>query len=166
MTTRHFINLTNGIQAVEDHGLTDVRFIRIQSTACEQKRWEDILMQLSDDFMISAALGHRCVVYDYGANKSVPRAIWQGLEWIKYVLWRHWYGRPYRPIGRAITMEPYFDEQYRKLSPRARARLAYFKRYCRPEEQTLLISSVTAPTTRDGDKAYYVEALHMASACN
>jgi len=162
MTTRHFINLTNGIQAIEDYELTDVRFIRIQSTACEQKRWEDILMHLSDDFMISAALGHRCVVYDYGANKSVPRAIWQGLEWVKFGLWRAWWGRPYRPIGRAITMEPYFAEQYRKLSPRARARLAYFARYCRPEEQPLLISSITGPTVRDGDKTYYVGLLHAA----
>lgn len=166
MITRHFINLTNGIQAIEDYGLTDVRFVRIQSTACEQKRWEDILMQLSDDFMISAALGYQCVVYDYGANKDVPRAIWQGLEWVKYVLWRHWYGRPYRPIGRAITMEPYFDEQYRRLSPRAKARLAYFKRYVCQEKWLLRISSVTRPTTWDGDKAYYVEALQKASTCS
>ena len=162
MITRHFINLTNGIQAIEDYGLTDVRFVRIQSTACEQKRWEDILMQLSDDFMLSAAFGHCCIVYDYGANKDVPRAIWQGLEWVKYVLWRTWWGRPYRPIGRASTMEPYFDEQYRKLSPRARARLAYFKRYCRYGETVLRISSVTGPTSRDGDTAYYVGLLHAA----
>lgn len=159
MITRHFINLTNGIQAIEDYGLTDVRFVRIQSTACEQKRWEDILMHLSDDFMISAAFGHRCVVYDYGANKGVPRAVWQGLEWVKYALWRAWWGRPYRPIGRAITMEPYFDEQYRKLSPRAKARLTYFARYCRPGEPRLHIASVTGPTTHDGDYGYYAETL-------
>lgn len=34
----HFINLTNGIEAIEEHHLTDYRFIRIQSTACEQSR--------------------------------------------------------------------------------------------------------------------------------
>ena len=163
MITRHFINLTNGIQAIEDYGLTDVRFVRIQSTACEQKRWEDILMQLSDDFMISAALGHRCIVYDYGANKDVPRAIWQGLEWIKYVLWRHWCDRgPYQPVGRAQPMERYFDEQYRQLGPRVKARLNYFKRYCRYDEMVLRISSVTGPTTHDGDAAYYVGLLHAA----
>lgn len=161
MITRHFINLTNGIQAIEDYGLTDVRFVRIQSTACEQKRWEDILMQLSDDFMLSAALGHQCVVYDYGANKDVPRAIWQGLEWIKYALWRHWCDRgPYQPIGRAQPMERYFDEQYRQLGPRVKARLNYFKRYCPYGEEALRISSVTGPTSRDGDTAYYVGVLH------
>lgn len=159
MIERHFINLTNGIQAIEEHGLTDVRFIRIQSTACEQKRWEDILVQLSDDFILSAALGHHCIVYDYGANKAVPRAVWQGLEWIKYALWRAWWRRPYRPIGRAITMEPYFAEQYAKLSPRARARLSYFARYCRPGEPRLHIASVTGPTTHDGDFGYYAETL-------
>ena len=158
MITRHFINLTNGIQAIEDHGLTDVRFIRIQSTACEQKRWEDILMQPSDDFLISAALGHRCVVYDYGANKQTPRAVWQGLEWVKYVLWRAWWGRSYRPIGRAITMEPYFAEQYARLGPRAKARLSYFARYCRPESG-LRIFSVTGPTEHDGDYGYHAETL-------
>lgn len=159
MIERHFINLTNGIQAIEDYGLTDVRFVRIQSTACEQKRWEDILMHLSDDFMISAALRHRCIVYDYGANKHVPRAIWQGLEWVKYALWRAWWGRPYRPVGRAITMEPYFLRQYLGLSPKAKARLAYFARYCRPGEPRLDVVSVTEPTENDGDYGYYAEAL-------
>ena len=158
MITRNFINLTNGIQAIEDYGLVDVRFIRIQSTACEQKRWEDIFMQLSDDFLISAALGHQCLVYDYGARKDTPRAIWQGLEWIKYLLWRSWYDRPYRPIGRAITMEPYFAEQYSNLSPRAKARLMYFARYC-PPEKGLRIFSVTRPTEHDGDYGYFAETL-------
>lgn len=164
MNVRHFINLTNGIEAIADYGLDPhkVRFIRIQSTACEQKRWGDIIMQLSDDFLISAALGYHCVVYDYGANKGVPRAIWQGLEWIKYALWRRWYGQQYRPTGRAITMEPYFAERYRELSPRVKARLDYFKSYC--ASHLPQISAITESTTYDGDKAYYVEALHAATA--
>lgn len=88
MNTKHFINLTNGIQAIEDYKLSDYSFIRIQSTACEQKRFEEIVVTLSDDFLMSCAMGRNCIVYDYGANKTIPRAIWQGLEWVKFVLYK------------------------------------------------------------------------------
>ena len=76
----HFINLSNGIKAITDYNLSDYRFIRLQSTTCEQKRWEEILLTISDDFLISLALGYHCIVYDYGANKNVPRDVWQGLK--------------------------------------------------------------------------------------
>jgi len=148
----HFLNLTNGIQAIQDYGLEDVRFIRIQSTACEQKRWEDILMTLSDDFLMSAVLGHECVVYDYGANKDVPRAVWQGLEWVKYVLSRRWHGEIYRPVGRAKACQNYFAVQYSGLSSRAKSRLDYFARYL---NGPLRISAITGATDKDGKTEWY-----------
>lgn len=152
----NFINLTNGIQAIADFGLQDYRFIRIQSTACEQKRWDDILMSLSDDFMMHAALGHDCVVYDYGARKNIPRAVWQGLEWIKFVLSARWHNKEYAPWGRASSCRGYFDSQYCGLNRRTKARLDYFRRFvCAP----LLIKSITAPTAHDGDYAGYVAQL-------
>jgi len=59
-------------------------------------------------------------------------------------------------------MEPYFAERYRELSPRVKARLDYFKSYC--ASHLPQISAITESTTYDGDKAYYVEALHAATA--
>lgn len=151
-----FINLTNGVQAIEDYELENYSFIRIQSTACEQKLWEDIIMFLSDDFMVCAALGMRCVVFDYGANKDIPRPIWQGLEWVKYVLSKRWYGIDYQPKGRAKTMGGYFAEQYCKLGKRTKVRIDYFAKYIK---DPLDIVSVTSATTMDGSTEYYKRIL-------
>jgi hypothetical protein len=156
MQVRHFVNLTNGIQAIEDYDLRDFRFIRIQSTACEQKRWEEILLSLSDDFLMSAANGAECIVYDYGANKTIPRAVWQGLEWVKYSLRRRWHGLEHGPQGRAATSGMYFAENYGRLSKRAKARLDYFSRYI---FGPLRVSALTSATSRDGDTEWYVNAV-------
>lgn len=150
----HFINLTNGIQAIKDHNLTDFRFIRLQSTACEQKRWEEILLTISDDFLMAAALGRNCIVYDYGANKEIPRALWQGLEWVKYALSRRWHKIEYKPQGRAKSSGKYFAEQYAILSKRARARMDYFKKYV---NGPLQITTVTGATDKDNKSEWYVE---------
>lgn len=155
MTARHFVNLTNGLQAIPEYGLTDYRFIRLQSTACEQKLWADILMQLSDDFLMAAALGHDCVVYDYGAGRAVPRAVWQGLEWVKFVLHRRWKGQTYMPQGRAALMHGYFGREYARLPDRVKARLDYFGKFSIMSDP-IRISAVTEATAHDGDTGYYV----------
>ncbi len=148
----HFINLTNGIQAIKDHNLTDFRFIRLQSTACEQKRWGEILLTISDDFLMAAALGRNCIVYDYGANKETPRAIWQGLEWMKYALSRRWHKTEYKPQGRAKTSGGYFAEQYATLSKGVRARMDYFKKYV---DGPLQITAITSTTDKDSKSEWY-----------
>jgi hypothetical protein len=147
-----FINLTNGIEAIERYGLTDYRFIRIQSTACEQKRWDDIIMSLSDDFLMSLALGHECRVYDFGANKKIPRAIWQGLEFIKFTLYRRWYGVEYLPKGRAESSRLYFTEQFNALSRRSKKKLDYYKKFLKG---TLNVVAVTDATAMDGCVSYF-----------
>ena len=152
----HFINLTNGIQAIQDYRLTDYRFIRIQSTACEQKRWEEILNTLSDDFMIFAALGNHCVVYDYGANKTIPRAVWQGLEWIKFALLNRWHDITYLPQGRAKSCGAYFTEIFASLDKKTKARLDYFGKYV---SGPLQISAKTAATDKDSNYSWYVDVL-------
>ena len=128
----NFLNLTNGIQALEDYGPNVLRpysFLRLQSTWCEQKRWADVLAALPDDFLVRAALGEEILVYDYGAHADVPRAVWQGLEWVKYALCRRWYEREYIPEGRAGPMRRYFAVQYEELDIRILTRLAYFGKF-------------------------------------
>jgi hypothetical protein len=147
----NFINLTNGIQAIEDYGLKDLHFIRIQSTWCEQKEWERIILTISDDFLMHAALNVPCVVYDYGANKPVPRAIWQGLEWIKFVLTRIWYNEDYRIEGRGgVAMENYFNSEIHKLSETVWNRIAYYRRYLpNLTAERFNIRAITEATDRD-----------------
>ena len=152
MKTINYINLTNGIQFIEDFGLTDYRFIRIQSTHCEQKMWEEIIMSISDDFLMSAAIGHECVVYDCGANKNVPRAVWQGLEWIKFVIHLRWCGVECPPVGRARACKDYFKAEYCKLSKKAKGRIDYFKKF---RNGYINIKSITKPTCHDNDSDFY-----------
>lgn len=151
---RHFVNLTNGIEAIRQFGLTDYRFIRLQSTHCEQKRWSDIIMGLSDDFLMCAALGHRCTVYDYGANKPIPRAIWQGLEWIKFCIYRRWDDAIYMPRHRALSSAGFFEEKLRELRKPAKSKLDYFRRY---RNGAICIEAVTSSTGNDGDYDLYAK---------
>jgi hypothetical protein len=156
MKTKHYINLTNGIQAIQEHNLKDYNFIRIQSTHCEQKQWEKILVYLSDDFLMNLALGNECIVYDYGANKNIPRAVWQGLEWVKFVLYLRWYNIGYAPEGRAKNSGEYFMEQYNALSTIAKGRIDYYKKFLRGG---INLQSKTGRTMFDGNHKYYAEVL-------
>jgi hypothetical protein len=146
-----WINLTNGLQAIHDYGLSDYRIMRIQSTHCEQKRWSDVLASIPDEFLWNLAAGMECRVYDYGAHKPVPRAIWQGLEWAKYAITRRWTGEEITLNGRAKTMQKYFSEHYAKLTKSQKARLDY---YGEMAQGIPIITSVTSATNRDGDKKW------------
>jgi hypothetical protein len=157
MSDVHFVNLTNGIEAIRPNGLMNPHFIRLQSTACEQTRWGQILLDLSDDFLLHAAMGDTCYVYDYGASKFVPRAIWQGLEWVKYALNRRWYSHKYEPVARAATMGRYFDEQYEKLDRKVKNRLDYFVPFL--AQAPVQVVGVPGRTTHDGDKQWYAAEL-------
>ena len=147
---RHFINLSNGLEAIEEYNLNikNIRFLRIQSTVCEQKRWASIINDLPPDFLLSVALGHNVKVYDYGAKKDIPRAIWQGIEWVKYVLYRRWVDIKYCPTGRARSMAGYFEEQYCKLSRNIKKMLDYYGKFFIGE---ISINCITSSTTNDGD---------------
>lgn len=148
MVTKHYINLTQGLRAITEYNLTDYRYIRIQSTWAEQKRWDDILMTLSDDFLMNVALGHECIVYDYGAHKKIPRAIWQGLEWIKFVLYKVWYNVDYQVQGRLDkSAQQYFEEQFRlSYLDRAKSRIRYYKKYA---QGRINIRSITDSTLEE-----------------
>lgn len=153
----NFINLTNGIVAIKEHNLKEYSFIRIQSTWCEQKRWEDIIFTLSDDFLMNVALGKECVVYDYGSNKEKPRAIWQGLEWIKYVLNKRFRKGLYCPVGRAESMTTYFYNCYENLNKRTLNRLDYYRKFSFKE---INIKSVVCSIKED-QNLFYREALRL-----
>ena len=150
---RNYINLTNGLEAIDDYDLKDYVFMRLQSTHCEQKRWEDVLASVPDDLLFHAARGERCVVYDYGANKARPMAVWQGLEWVKFALWKNWFDALYQPVGKAETMGGYFRRQYSLLSKRALSRLAYYRPLV--DGRMVYLRGETESTRHDGDKEFY-----------
>lgn len=135
MATLIYANLSNGVLALPRGNMGDprVRFLRVQSTACEQKRWGPILQDLDTDFLVSLAMGVECHVIDYGSRRPVPRAIWQGFAFIEYVLERIWFNR-IRPTvvdgmaGKADVTD-YFEEQFNKLPRTVIKRLKWFRRW-------------------------------------
>lgn len=157
--TRHFVNLTNGIEAIPsiDGGYS---FIRLQSTACEQKRWDFILQDLDYDFLMHLALGYACVVHDFGAHKKVPRAAYQGLAWVEYALNRRWFGIDGKVSVRGNDATRYFQQVYAALEDRTLRKLDYFKKFLVADSITLLYR--TDQTEHDGHYQWYCATLETA----
>lgn len=152
-----YINLTNGIQALPafKDNRDEIKYLRIQSTWCEQQRWNDIILQLSDDLLLHLALGHYCVVHDYSNKRNSPRAIWQGLEVVKYILYKYWFQHNYKLDGRAERMQQYVEEY--EWNDAVISKLKYFKKYI--NTSTIHLHSITGRTIYDGDYTYYFDRL-------
>lgn len=162
----NYINLTNGIEAIPNIS-NGYRFIRIQSTICEQKNWDRLIQELDYDFLMNVARGNECVVYDYGARKPIARAVYQGMEFVKYVLYKRWLNREYltdvnRNNNYHIRKDcnSYFESCYKNLEDRTKKKLDYFLPYVAGE---ITIRTVSDSTEHDGDKEFYRNVLKNAS---
>ena len=162
----NYINLTNGIEAIPKLD-GKYKFIRIQSTWCEQKAFDRLIQDLDYDFLMNLALGHKCIVYDFGARKPIPRAVYQGLEFVKYVLNRRWLGKEYiTNVNRSKNKErrnncnDYFIKCYEQLEDRTKKKLDYFLPYINTD--VIDLECVTDCTEHDGDKEFYREVLRKA----
>ncbi|KAG2484115.1 hypothetical protein HYH03_017066 [Edaphochlamys debaryana] len=165
-TARHFVNLTNGIEALpvlHQLGLP-YSFVRIQSTACEQQNLEALVSELDANLLVSLALGHCCLVYDCGsrAREGTPRALWYGLEFVRYCLSRSWLKQsvPVQLRGHNAARE--FEGHVRKFKQSTSRRLAYYARYLPPGglPYGVRLHGVFRPTGRDEDTAFFVRTLH------
>ena len=138
-----------------------IAFIRLQSTACEQGRWNFILNNIDSNFLMSLALGYECIVMDYSSRyggKRPSRAIWQGLEWIRYALNRSWFDRESLCIyGQHRHFKKIYDHGLKKATKR---RLKYFKKFLMTEELNLHPPAYPQKTEHDGDIEYYREILN------
>ncbi len=168
----YFINLTNGIEAIPELEQKQIpySFIRIQSTACEQHRYSQMILDLDYNFLMNAALGNECIVYDFGANKEIPRAMYQGLEFIKFVLYRYWFKTEYvAEIRKSLTSKKYmnvtkyFYEEYKKLDKKVFKKLDYFRPYL--TGKGVQIEYIAASTTHGSDKEYYVDIFKNLTSC-
>jgi len=154
-----FINLTNGIEYLPEIGPID-GFVRIQSTACEQKRWWRIIRDLDYTFLLAVASGIAVTVYDTSQKKNVPRALYQGIEWIRYALSRRWLDSEVIPIVRGCNCQAYFRECYDRFSEersRGLQKLDYVGKLTAPNALNLQI--VSKPTHLDGRYDIYREIL-------
>lgn len=155
---KYFLNLTNGLEFLPDLEGEEIHFIRLQSTACEQGRWNYILNTIDADFLMYLALGAHCFVYDmtsrYGGRRP-SRAIWQGLEWIKYALNRCWFGVEIKcPYGQETHFKKLYDH---KLTKPTKRRLRYFKNFL--QTGALNIMTFCNETDNDSNFQFYKETL-------
>ena len=129
MKTILYINLSNGIEFLS-HIPSDLpaRFIRIQSTWCEQKRWEDILLHLDNDLLFNLAIGNQCIIADTSIH-TISRALWQGVPWIEYALNKAWFNKEIKAFVRSHNVSKYFEGIYQKLDKRTIKKLTYFKKF-------------------------------------
>ena len=138
----HFINLTNGLEALPVVGDADVNFVRIQSSKCEANDFYGLLADLDHNLLFRLATGHECVILDYGSRGSswkgeadgtkIPRAIWWGLEWIRYALQRKWRvdaAGAAPPTLRGYNVERLFDEKLARLPKAVSKKLRYYRKF-------------------------------------
>lgn len=154
---KYFINMTNGIEVLTELLSHDVQFIRIQSTACEQKRWNFILQDLDNNFLLCLALGFECVIYDFSSKKEISRALYQGISWIEFVLNRVWFGREITPFVKKCNVKKYFQEIYSKLEKRTFQKIYYFKKFLLTDE--IKINLISRKTKNDSNYTYYRDIL-------
>lgn len=155
---KYYLNLTNGIEFLEKNNIQNLQFVRLQSTACEQKRWEFILQDLDYSFYLNLAIGNTCIIIDYSARKQVPRSIYQGLEWIKFVLYKVWYGIDYIPFVNGNNCEKYFEQQYMCIKKsKAIKKVKYFKKFL--NSNNIKIDVITGNTNNDSKHQYYFNIL-------
>lgn len=149
-----YLNLTNGLEALPLFA-DGYKTIRIQSTACEQKRWDYILADLDNGLLFDLAIGKSCFIIDYTQRKKIPRALFQGVEWIKFVLNRVWLNKEYKPMVRGNDASKYFMEQYRLLNNVTLNKIKYYRKFINTEEINLI--AVGRQTANDGNYTYYAE---------
>jgi hypothetical protein len=125
--TIDFLNLSNGLACCQPN---NPHFLRIQSTWCEQKLWDDVLGTVGPDFLYHLATADRIVVHDVSEKRRVPRALWQGLPWVIYACERVW-GLDARPIHSrsGMNVTRYFLEAFATLDHRLVRQVAYFGKY-------------------------------------
>lgn len=148
-----YLNLTNGIEALQIFPIDNIKFVRVQSTKCEQKDWSFIIEDLDYNFLFDLAAGNEVVVIDFSARKKKPRSIYQGFIWIEYVLNRRWFNKKIVPFVKNHNVQKYFDFQYDRLSSRAKKKLDYVKKFL--FAKNILLHTISYSTNLDSNYDAY-----------
>eukprot|EP00873_Tetraselmis_striata_P034331 jgi/Tetstr1/454595/TSEL_041489.t1 len=161
----HFLNLTNGLEALpvlHQAGLP-YGFCRVQSTACEQQKFEQLMNEIDANLLMSLAAGHCCLVWDYGSRnrkRAVPRAIWYGLEFARFALNKEWLARDTDAYLRGVKVTDQFAKHLKGFSRSTKRRIRYFRRYVPAGAVEVRLYGVYQATEHDDDWEYYRDLFH------
>lgn len=123
-----FLNLSNGIEKVNDCSWDG--FIRIQSSHLEKAHWEEVLLQLDNNFLMWVANGPVTIIDGGSARGENARSCWQGIPWITYALERAWFNNNIHTVllnKYNVTNE--YKSYYEDLSKKTLRKLKYFRTY-------------------------------------
>lgn len=145
--TKHYANLTNGLDCPHLDVIPEWGYTRIQSTHCEAKRWDLVLYGAGPDMLMHMARGHTIVVHDKSERERETRAMWQGLTFVRLAAQRAWNAGPL-PLTHSITrggdsLFYYLYDQYNKLDKSAQRYIQYYKKFVSTE--TLRVESCYEP---------------------
>ena len=155
---RYYLNLTNGIEFLDNPDFNeDYRFVRIQSTVCERHLWDKLLSDLDYNFLLDLALGNEVIICDTSAHKTISRALYQGVEFIKFALYKSWFNKNITPYVKGKQCSNYFQDQYKTLDNKTLNKLKYLRKFLNTDE--IHITCMSFNTKHDGDYNYYRNVL-------
>jgi len=101
-------------------------------------------------------------VYDFGSRnkkRGAPRALWYGLEFMRYVLMRLWYPSvPATAFLRGHDVSRAFDREISGLNKTNIKKMKYYRQYVTSESPpggSVPLYGVYSSTEHDTDSAYY-----------
>lgn len=150
-----YLNLTNGLEYLNQ--IKDFKVIRIQSSLCEAKCWDKLIHELDYNFLLDLSQGDIVQVYDTSSKKQESRAIYQGIEFIKYVLNKRWFDKEERSIVKGNDVTQYFKQEYNKLSQSTKKKLDYIKKFLNTDK--INIETYCKNTLHDGQYDYFKHIL-------
>ena len=170
---RHFVNLKNGIEAIptlkRELGIVDYDFVRIQSSLLEAGNVEKMILELDAALLAQLALGRSCFVWDYGSRdvgkgKGNPRALWYGVEFVRFALRREWFpdgvgATAPPPVLRGKQVEKDWTYKLSMLSRGAKRKIRYYKQFIPEGVCDVRLIGVYRPTTHDDDVEFYRSTL-------
>jgi len=143
-----FYNLTTGLEGVRL--LNCPRFVRIQSSHIESKKWDRILEQLSDELLFYLAIGYRCYIIEGTKESSSSKVIRIAIPMIRYILNRIWL----KKIIKIPRMDPeYLDKIYKGIPEVVRTKLKYFRKFLLADE--IRLSGIAVKAYHDGEYEWY-----------
>lgn len=152
-----FLNLTNGL--LYDGSFDG--FIRIQSCHCERKCWNKVLQGIDSNFLMWIALGYDVQVVDYSARKDVPRALYQGLEWIWFCCCKAW-KLPTNAIVNGVNCNRYFEKEWFNINSKLKTGVKYYRKFLNNPKKPSIISG---RTNKDGDYEYFAKLAKKYAFC-
>lgn len=173
---KHFLNLTNGIEAVNfnDFNIKELNFMYVASTTIERKNWIKLFQDLDHNFLFNLSIGNKVIFYDFGTNRKNSKTCYLGINLIRYVLTRFWLGenddnlcyRNTRSSNDKLSEVSYFNNIYESLfiydMNRDKVNLkTKLKKYKNKFliTKSINLTYISRSTTHDGDYEFYKKTI-------